>query len=249
MEHPDDEGRVGVEHPEKHEDEEAVARHEELKKSVEAKMVLRQNNLNPERPGCSECCVICEIISSIIFLTPFVFFLPFLIPFSFFVVFMNLYAICSLLHQRYKDFSPSLVQGLVKVFFPGKVIEDVDVDRNARAMKKRSTSKLLLEVYFVGVLEDTGIFVNIVKDLTSVEHLKGHCDRSLLSNYMMSYIIYTMIFVVLVKDSTPDADETQTTAQEIVDGAADAGALQEDRNDKGKDKDEKDKEKTKEKSK
>lgn len=60
----------------------------------------------------------------------------------------------------------------MKVFFPGKATEDVDADKNARAMKKRSTLKLLLELYFVGVVDDTGIFVNIVKDLTNVEHLK-----------------------------------------------------------------------------
>lgn len=80
--------------------------------------------------------------------------------------------ICSLLHQRYKDFSPSLIQGLLKVFFPGKSGDDSDVDRNLKAMKKRSTLKLLLELYFVGVTEDGGIFVNIIKDLSSIEHLK-----------------------------------------------------------------------------
>lgn len=31
--------------------QEAVAHLEEIKKSVEAKMALRQSNLNPERPG------------------------------------------------------------------------------------------------------------------------------------------------------------------------------------------------------
>ncbi|KAG9160182.1 hypothetical protein Leryth_023211 [Lithospermum erythrorhizon] len=45
--------------------------------------------------------------------------------------------ICSLLHQRYTEFSPSLVQGLVKLFFPGKSSEDADADRNSRALKKR----------------------------------------------------------------------------------------------------------------
>ncbi|KAK4366545.1 hypothetical protein RND71_014425 [Anisodus tanguticus] len=198
MEHPDDEGHVGVEHPEKHEDEEAVARHEEFKKSVEAKMVLRQNNLNPERPDAG---FLRTLDSSFKRNTAVIKKLKQIneeqreglmeelrsVNLSKFVSeavtaicetklraadIQAAVQICSLLHQRYKDFSPSLVQGLMKVFFPGKVAEDVDVDRNARAMKKRSTSKLLLELYFVGVLEDTGIFVNIVKDLTSVEHLK-----------------------------------------------------------------------------
>lgn len=31
--------------------QEAVARLEEMKKSIEAKVALRQSNLNPERPG------------------------------------------------------------------------------------------------------------------------------------------------------------------------------------------------------
>ena len=80
--------------------------------------------------------------------------------------------ICSLLHQRYKDFSPSLVQGLLKVFFPVKSGEDLDVDKSSKAMKKRSTLKLLLELFFVGVTEDSSVFINIIKDLTGAEHLK-----------------------------------------------------------------------------
>ncbi|KAK4410725.1 Regulator of nonsense transcripts UPF2 [Sesamum angolense] len=62
MEHGDE---IGGEHQEKHDDEgrhddelklsqypvqEAAARLEEFKKSVEAKMALRQSNLNPDRP-------------------------------------------------------------------------------------------------------------------------------------------------------------------------------------------------------
>lgn len=80
--------------------------------------------------------------------------------------------ICSLLHQRYKDFAPSLVQGLLKVFSPGKPGDESDTDRNLKAMKKRSSLKLLLELFFVGVIEDGGIFINIIKDLTSGEQLK-----------------------------------------------------------------------------
>ncbi|XP_015073456.1 regulator of nonsense transcripts UPF2 isoform X1 [Solanum pennellii] len=198
MEHPEDDCRVGVEHPEKHEDEEALARHEEFKKSVEAKIALRQNNLNPERPDTG---FLRTLDSSIKRNTAVIKKLKQIneeqreglmeelrsVNLSKFVSeavtaicdaklraadIQAAVLICSLLHQRYKDFSPSLVQGLVKIFFPGKAAEDVDVDRNARAMKKRSTLKLLLELYFVGVVDDTGIFVNIVKDLTSVEHLK-----------------------------------------------------------------------------
>lgn len=41
-----------------------------------------------------------------------------------------------------------------------------------KAMKKRSSLKLLLELYFVGVIEDCSMFINIIKDLTSAEQLK-----------------------------------------------------------------------------
>lgn len=96
--------------------------------------------------------------------------------------------VCSLLHQRYKDFSPCLIQGLLKVFFPGKSGDDLDPDKNSRAMKKRSTLKLLIELYFVGIVEDASIFVNIIKDLTSLEHLKDReatqTNLSLLSSFV-----------------------------------------------------------------
>uniref|UniRef100_A0A804NTM5 MIF4G domain-containing protein n=1 Tax=Zea mays TaxID=4577 RepID=A0A804NTM5_MAIZE len=95
--------------------------------------------------------------------------------------------VCSLLHQRYKDFSPCLIEGLLKIFFPGKSGDDLDADKNSRAMKKRSTLKLLIELYFVGIVEDASIFVNIIKDLTSAEHLKDRegtqTNLSLLSTF------------------------------------------------------------------
>ncbi|PIN10169.1 hypothetical protein CDL12_17245 [Handroanthus impetiginosus] len=186
----DDEGR--------HDDEEAVARQEEFKKSVEAKMALRQSNLNPDRPDSG---FLRTLDSSIKRNTAVIKKLKQIneeqreglmdelrsVNLSKFVSeavtaicdaklkaadIQPAVQICSLLHQRYKDFSPSLVQGLLKVFVPGKSAEDIDADKNSRAMKKRSSLKLLLELYFVGVVEDCGIFINIIKDLTSTEHLK-----------------------------------------------------------------------------
>jgi regulator of nonsense transcripts 2 len=67
---------------------------------------------------------------------------------------------------------PTLIQGLLKIFSPGKSSDESDSDRNLKAMKKRSSLKLLLELFFVGVIEDGGIFINIIKDLTSMEQLK-----------------------------------------------------------------------------
>ncbi|KAK4356080.1 hypothetical protein RND71_025051 [Anisodus tanguticus] len=165
MEHPDDEGRVGVEHSEKHEDElmtlfsredflvlfvvlaiiytcifmkEVVARHEEFKKSVEEKMILRQNNLNPERP----------------------------------VYFFN-----NLPCQKENKFAlPCLeVGGTVRLaealdMQPPVMPEDGHTQGGVLAIRKA----------------DVLIF-------------HGHSDRSLLSDYMVSCVIDTMFFVILVE--------------------------------------------------
>lgn len=198
MEHTEDESRSGGEHHGKQDDEEAVARLEELKKSVESKITLRQSNLNPEKPDPS---FLRTLDSSIKRNTAVIKKLKQIneeqreslmdelrsVNLSKFVSeavtsicdaklrtsdIPAAVQICSLLHQRYKDFSPTLVQGILKIFFPGKSVEDLDADKNLRAMKKRSSLKLLLELYFVGVVEDGGVFINIIKDLTSMEHLK-----------------------------------------------------------------------------
>ncbi|KAI5578637.1 hypothetical protein POPTR_008G045400v4 [Populus trichocarpa] len=198
MDHHEDESRGGSVTPRKQDDEEAVARLEEMKKSIEAKVALRQSNLNPERPDSG---FLRTLDSSIKRNTAVIKKLKQIneeqkeglmeelrnVNLSKFVSeavtsicdaklrtsdIQAAVQICSLLHQRYKDFSPSLVQGLLKVFFPGKSGEDLDVDKNSKAMKKRSSLKLLLELYFVGVTEDSSIFINIIKDLTSIENLK-----------------------------------------------------------------------------
>ncbi|KAF5959498.1 hypothetical protein HYC85_000707 [Camellia sinensis] len=214
MDHPEDECRVRGEHHGKQDDEEAVARHEEFKKSMEAKLALRQNNLNPERPDLG---FFRTLDSSIKRNTAVIKKLKQIneeqreslmdelrgVNLSKFVSeavtaicdaklrssdIQAAVQICSLLHQRYKDFSSSLVQGLLKVFFPGKSGDDLEADKNLRAMKKRSTLKLILELYFVGVIEDSGIFINIIKDLTSIEHLKDRdatqTNLSLLASFV-----------------------------------------------------------------
>ncbi|KAJ8759872.1 hypothetical protein K2173_009973 [Erythroxylum novogranatense] len=198
MDHHEDECRVGGESQSKQDVEETIARLEEIKKSMEEKVSLRHSNLNPERPDAG---FLRTLDSSIKRNTAVIKKLKQIneeqreglmdelrsVNLSKFVSeavtaicdaklktsdIQAAVQICSLLHQRYKDFSPSLVQGLLKIFFPGKTGEDLDGDKNSKAMKKRSTLKLLVELYFVGVIEDGSIFINIIKDLTSLEHLK-----------------------------------------------------------------------------
>ncbi|XP_047315125.1 regulator of nonsense transcripts UPF2 isoform X1 [Impatiens glandulifera] len=199
MDQPEDESRAGSENQAKQDGEqETAARHEELKKLVEAKIALRQSNLNPERP---DSIFLRTLDSSIKRNTAVIKKLKQIneeqrdslmdelrnVNLSKFVTeavtaiseaklrssdIQAAVQICSLLHQRYKDFSPSLVQCLLKIFFPGKSSDDLEADKNLRAMKKRSTLKLLLELYFVRVIDDCSIFVNIIKDLTSMEYFK-----------------------------------------------------------------------------
>ncbi|KAH7661825.1 regulator of nonsense transcripts 2 protein [Dioscorea alata] len=198
MEHQEDECRMAGEHQGKQDDEEIGSRVEEYRKSIDAKSALRQMNLNPERP---DTVFLRTLDSSIKRNTAVIKKLKQIndeqreglmdelrsVNLSKFVSeavaaicdaklrtsdIQAAVQVCSLLHQRYKDFSPCLVQGLLKVFSPGKSGDDLDGDRSLKALKKRSTLKLLLELYFVGVIEDASIFVNIIKDLTSLEHLK-----------------------------------------------------------------------------
>lgn len=198
MDQNEDECRNEGETNNKQDDEEAVAHLEEIKKSIEAKMALRQTNLNPERPDTG---FFRTLDSSIKRNTAVIKKLKQIneeqreslmddlrsVNLSKFVSeavaaiceaklrssdIQAAVQICSLLHQRYKDFVPTLIQGLLKVFSPGKSGDETDSDKNLKAMKKRSSLKLLLELFFVGVIEDGGIFISIIKDLTSVEQLK-----------------------------------------------------------------------------
>nr|XP_043631747.1 regulator of nonsense transcripts UPF2 [Erigeron canadensis] len=211
MEHPDDDSHGAGEDQNKQDDE--VSRREELKKSLESKLAIRQANLNPERPDSS---ALRTLDSSIKRNTAVIKKLKQIneeqreslmdelkgVNLSKFVSeavaaicdaklkssdIQAAVQVCSLLHQRYKDFSQTLVQGLMKTFFPGKSPEDVDADKNLKALKKRSALKLLLELFFDGVIEEAGIFVTIIKDLASLEHLKdrdaAHTNLSLLASF------------------------------------------------------------------
>ncbi|KAK3144214.1 hypothetical protein QOZ80_4AG0310140 [Eleusine coracana subsp. coracana] len=158
-----------LEHRSKQDNEKA--RVEEYRRLIDLKLALRLSNLNPDRPDCT---IVGEAVSYICEAK---------------LRSTDIQAavqICSLLHQRYADFSPCLIQGLLKVFFLGKSVES-DPDKNARAMKKRSTLRLLIELYFVGIVEDASTFTAIIKELTSLEHLKDRettqTNISLLANF------------------------------------------------------------------
>eukprot|EP01018_Ginkgo_biloba_P014647 Gb_20938 [translate_table: standard] len=68
-----------------------------------------------------------------------------------------------------------------------KASKDADMDRFSRAMKKRSTLKLLMELYFVGVIEDANFFINIIKDLTSTEHFRDRDTTQMHLSLLVSF--------------------------------------------------------------
>ncbi|GAB2276703.1 Regulator of nonsense transcripts upf2 [Dionaea muscipula] len=218
--------------PGRPDNEEAAALLEELKKSMEAKMALRQSNLNPERPDPA---FLRTLDSSIKHNTTVIKKLKQIneeqrevlmdelrtVNMSKFVSeavtaicdaklkTSDIHAavqICSLLHQRYPDFSSSLTQGLLKVFIPGKSVEDLETDKNTKALKKRSTLKLLLELYFVGVIEDCHIFTNIIKDLTSIEQLKDRDTTQTNLSLLSTFVRQGRVFLGLPV-SGPDVNE------------------------------------------
>jgi regulator of nonsense transcripts 2 len=117
--------------------------------------------------------------------------------------------ICSLLHQRYKDFSPCLIQGLLKAFFPGKSGDNLDSDKNSRALKKRSTLKLLMELYFVGIVDDATTFVSVIKDLTSVEHMKDRETTQTNLSLLASFARQGKHFLGLQKHGQEAFDEVR----------------------------------------
>eukprot|EP01018_Ginkgo_biloba_P009187 Gb_41555 [translate_table: standard] len=219
----EDESRMGGQHRNKQDDEEAHSRLEEFKKLGEAKCALRRANLNPERPDSG---FLRTLDSSIKRNTAVIKKLKQIneeqreglleelksVNLSKFVSeavtaicdaklrssdINAAVQVCSLLHQRYKDFSPNLIQGLLKVFFPGKASEDADMDRSSRAMKKRSTLKLLMELYFVGVIEDASFFINIIKDLTSTEHFRDRDSTQMHLSLLVSFARQGRVFLGL----------------------------------------------------
>eukprot|EP00249_Psilotum_nudum_P018824 c26978_g1_i1 orf=54-3764(+) len=222
LDHTEDENRSDNQHRSKEEDEEAMARQEELKKLAEGKRALRQANLAPERPDAS---FLRSLDSSIKRNTTVIKKLKQIneeqreglleelraVNLSKFVSeavaaicdaklksadINAAVQVCSLLHQRYKDFTPSLFQGLLKVFFPGKVTED-DGDRSIRAMRKRSTLRLMIELFYCGVLDDVGVVMSIIKDLSSIEHLRDRDTIQMHLSLLVSFARQGRVFLGL----------------------------------------------------
>lgn len=204
----------------KEEDEETMARQEEVKKLAEAKRALRQSNLSPQRPDVG---FLRSLDSSIKRNTAVIKKLKQIneeqreglledlkaVNMSKFVSeavaaicdarlkssdINAAVQVCSLLHQRYNDFSPNLLQGLLKVFSPGKIVDDPDGDKSYRALRKRSTLRLLTELYFGGVIEEASVFVSIIRELTNLEHLRDREAVQMNLSLLLSFVRQGRVF-------------------------------------------------------
>ncbi|KAI5083055.1 hypothetical protein GOP47_0002798 [Adiantum capillus-veneris] len=204
-------------------EEDAMARQEEVRKHIEAKRALRLSNLSPERPDVSflrtldpsikrNTAVIKklkqineELKDGLLEDLKAVNLSKFVSEAVAAICEAKLKSsdinaavqICSILHQRYKDFSPTLLQGLLKTFFPGKTVEEPDGDKSYRALKKRSTLKLLVELYICGVFDDTSVFVSIIRDLCSTDVLRDRDNVQTNLTLLVSFARQGRVFLGL----------------------------------------------------
>lgn len=80
--------------------------------------------------------------------------------------------ICSLLHQRYADFTLSLIPALTKHFAPQKPATLTEQERNAIFVRKRSSLRLLGELYLIGIYNDADVIFKILQELIHSEQSK-----------------------------------------------------------------------------
>lgn len=229
----EEEHRTHAQLSSKEEDEEAMARQEEAKKLAEAKRALRQSNLSPERPDVNFLRTLDssikrntatikklkqineELRESLVDDLKAVNLSKFVSEAVSAICEAKLKSsdinaavqVCSVLHQRYKDFSPTLLQGLLKNFLPGKVTEEPDGDRSYRALKKRSTLKLLMELYVCGVFEDSGVFVSIIRDLCNQENLRDRDTVQTNLSLLVSFARQGRVFLGLPLSGQDAQDE------------------------------------------
>jgi regulator of nonsense transcripts 2 len=85
--------------------------------------------------------------------------------------------VCSLLHQRYAEFSSLLIPSLTKVFFgPKPTAPESEQERNAKLIKKRVTLRFLTELFLVGVFNDVDVIYKILQELINSDQSQPSKD-------------------------------------------------------------------------
>ncbi|TPX30482.1 hypothetical protein SmJEL517_g05965 [Synchytrium microbalum] len=130
--------------------------------------------------------------------------------------------ICSLLHQRFKDFTPELVPSLVKQIGPPPSTanlspEQKEREESGRVAKQRSAMRLITELYLVGIVVDApnakeSIMTRMIKDLISSDK-EGYANLTLAVTFAKAFGPY--FFGPKVHTDEEDvADKTAQTSQE-----------------------------------
>ena len=108
---------------------------------------------------------------------------------------------CSLLHQRYRDFSPALLPGLAKLVLPAGVgkalpssnlVDDSSVAAGAtmssaaKAQRKRTSLRLVLELTLAGLSEDATWLQGLMKELCGTEQLASKDSEAVQGSLMLA---------------------------------------------------------------
>eukprot|EP01114_Cavostelium_apophysatum_P008182 TRINITY_DN2050_c0_g1_i2.p1 TRINITY_DN2050_c0_g1~~TRINITY_DN2050_c0_g1_i2.p1 ORF type:complete len:1232 (-),score=430.22 TRINITY_DN2050_c0_g1_i2:182-3877(-) len=83
--------------------------------------------------------------------------------------------ICSQLHQRYTDFSNQLIPALTR-YFAKQPAPETEQEKNSKFIKKRTTLRLLAELYVCGIFSEVDVLQKILQDTASLEQLKADRD-------------------------------------------------------------------------
>ncbi|KAI8927114.1 armadillo-type protein [Entophlyctis helioformis] len=136
--------------------------------------------------------------------------------------------ICSLIHQRFPEFSPLLTANVAKALGPppntaGLSPEQRDREEAARVSRQRSSLRLITELYLVGIAEDApkakdgGLIVGILADMFSKD--KTHANLPIVVAFAKYFGTY--FFDKQPQDSA-DGDAAATSAAAAAAAASDA---------------------------
>lgn len=88
--------------------------------------------------------------------------------------------ISSLLHQRYPDFTPTLIPALIKSFSSGATApssSETEAERNSRIIRRRTQLRFISELFLVGVITDSDILFKQVQELMNYDIFSKDKDR------------------------------------------------------------------------
>jgi len=94
----------------------------------------------------------------------------------------------SLLHQRYAEFTETLLPTLLKLFvFPKQEKED---EKTSRLVKQRMMLRFVTELILLGVYNDLGVVLQLLKDIVSTLALPLSLSLSLTQTHLYDLLFF-----------------------------------------------------------